>query len=332
MLKQIQYPSIEPSPTDAPRPFWSIMLTSYKRTEYLEQALRSVLAQAPGIDEMQIEVVDDCSPNKDKIETIVKEVGQGRISFYSSPLNNGIFGNWNVCIQRARGHWVHILSDDDLVMPGFYETYRQHIETYPCSVVLGPSFYIDGKGQDFDVSAHLQSQDGLLENALKQLSKSNRIHTPAIVVAREAYEKIGGFTTSLVFTPDWEMWTRLASAFKLAYINTPYSCFRIHSRSETNRLTLSGESILDCFNASKLIQSRIKDPDDLREVKHFTRNWLFQESLYLSQKLIQEGAYKSALINLGWTLKLCPSPSSTKYFLKILFGIPIKSNDVRKFY
>ena len=33
--------------------------------DYLAQTLRSVLAQAPGPEQMQIEVVDDCSPKVD---------------------------------------------------------------------------------------------------------------------------------------------------------------------------------------------------------------------------------------------------------------------------
>ena len=29
--------------------------------------------------------------------------------------------NWNRCIAHARGHWLHLLHQDDVVLPGFYE-------------------------------------------------------------------------------------------------------------------------------------------------------------------------------------------------------------------
>jgi glycosyltransferase involved in cell wall biosynthesis len=163
-FQQIQVPTVDPVSEGIHRPFWSVMITSYKRTEYLAQAIKSVLEQGIGLDEMQIEVVDDCSPeNIEVIEAIVSEVGQGRVSLYRQPKNVGIYANWNTCIARARGHWVHILSDDDLVMPGFYEVYRRYIETYKCQVVLGQSVYINEKNQWIGVSNPLQDSDGLLD-------------------------------------------------------------------------------------------------------------------------------------------------------------------------
>jgi glycosyltransferase involved in cell wall biosynthesis len=321
VLKQIQYPSIEPAPADSPRPFWSVMLTSYKRTEYLEQALRSVLAQAPGIEEMQIEVVDDCSPNKDEIEAIVKEVGQGKVSFYSSPINNGIFGNWNVCIQRARGHWVHILSDDDIVMPGFYEEYRHCMETHQSPVVLGQSIFINEYGQWIGISEVLQSSSGLLENALWILSKTNPVRTPAVVVAREVYEKIGGFTTDLVYTPDWEMLSRLAASVRIAYVNRPYSLFRMHSCSETNRLVLSATSITDTLDASRIIQTRFSNPSDRKKVQHSVNRWLGNASFFLSSKLANERFYQPALLHAFWAFRLIPSISSFRNIANTLLRI-----------
>jgi glycosyltransferase involved in cell wall biosynthesis len=297
------------------------MLTSYKRTEYLEQAIRSVLAQAPGIDEMQIEVVDDCSPNKDKIEAIVKELGQGRISFYSSPLNNGIFGNWNVCIQRARGQWVHILSDDDIVMPGFYEVYRHCMETYQSQVALGQSIYIDEYDQWTGISDALQTSSGLLENALWILSKTNPVRTPAIVVAREVYEKVGGFTTDLVYSPDWEMWSRLAASVRIAYVNRPFSLFRVHSHSETSRLILSATSVTDTIAASRIIQTRFSNPSDRKKVQDSVNHWLGNASFFLSSKLVNERFYQPALLHAIWAFRLIPSISSFRNIANTLLRI-----------
>ena len=51
------FPRLSEVSSETQRPFWSVMLTVYRRTAFLEQALRSVLAQAPGPEKMQIEVV-----------------------------------------------------------------------------------------------------------------------------------------------------------------------------------------------------------------------------------------------------------------------------------
>lgn len=97
MTSGIVFPPINSVPQDSHRPFWSVMIPTYNGTKYLEQTLKSVLVQDPRLDEMQIEVVDDCS-TKDDPEELVKDIGQGRVSFFRNPENVGLVHNWNACI------------------------------------------------------------------------------------------------------------------------------------------------------------------------------------------------------------------------------------------
>ena len=97
------------------------MIPTYKaRADYLEETLKSVLQQDPGPAQMQIELVDDCSPDGAPVE-LVRRIAGDRIAVHREPANNGLAGIWNRCIERARGEWVHILHQDDIVLPGFYE-------------------------------------------------------------------------------------------------------------------------------------------------------------------------------------------------------------------
>ena len=52
---------ILPVPEGTPRPVWSVMIPTYNCAKYLRETLVSVLAQDPGPEQMQIEVVDDYS-------------------------------------------------------------------------------------------------------------------------------------------------------------------------------------------------------------------------------------------------------------------------------
>ena len=53
------------------RPFWSVMIPTYNpRAEYLEETLKSVLQQDPGPEQMQIEVIDDCSSDNTASEVV----------------------------------------------------------------------------------------------------------------------------------------------------------------------------------------------------------------------------------------------------------------------
>ena len=62
-----------PPGTDRPR--WSVMIPTYNCADHLRAALAGVLAQDPGPEEMQIEVVDDAS--EDDPESVVAELGGG---------------------------------------------------------------------------------------------------------------------------------------------------------------------------------------------------------------------------------------------------------------
>src|SRR5918912_1129900 len=103
---------ILPVPEGTVRPFWSVMIPTYHCARFLRQTLESVLAQDPGSESMQIEVVDDGSTLDDP-EKVVKDVGQGRVAFYRQPQNVGHTKNFETCLKRARGKVVHLMHGDD---------------------------------------------------------------------------------------------------------------------------------------------------------------------------------------------------------------------------
>jgi glycosyltransferase involved in cell wall biosynthesis len=75
------------------RPYWSVMIPTYNpRADYLEETLNSVLRQDPGPDQMQIEVVDDCSKDDTAFE-VTRRLGAGRVTFHAESQNRGLANN-----------------------------------------------------------------------------------------------------------------------------------------------------------------------------------------------------------------------------------------------
>ena len=64
------------------------MIPTYNCARYLGETLRSVLAQDPGPDAMDIVVVDDAS--SDDPASVVEDLGRGRIQFYRQARNLGL--------------------------------------------------------------------------------------------------------------------------------------------------------------------------------------------------------------------------------------------------
>ena len=110
---------IDPVAGNASRPTISVVVPTYEPGQHLIAALRSVLQQDPGAGHMQIAVVDDDSRAVDVEALVAQADPAGRIEILRLPANHGLAGNWNRCIDVARGQIVHILHQDDWIADGF---------------------------------------------------------------------------------------------------------------------------------------------------------------------------------------------------------------------
>jgi glycosyltransferase involved in cell wall biosynthesis len=246
------YPAIAPVAPGTFRPFWSVMIPTYHCADYLAHTLRSVLEQAGSADEMQIEVVDDLS-TKDDPELVVREHGHGRVSFFRQPRNVGPQANFTTCVQRANGHWVHILHGDDMVRAGFYAAMRRGSEVEPdvqaafCRVIT-----MDEDNGWIELSERESSRPAVIPDLIDRLAVFNHIMFPSIVVRRTAFEQLGGFHPDLFHAADWDMWKRIAARFRVWYDPEPLALYRIHTRSDTSRLMRTGANIADARRAIEI--------------------------------------------------------------------------------
>lgn len=248
-------PGVEPASQGAGRPLWSVMIPTFNCAAYLRQTLESVLVQDPGPDAMQIEVVDDCS-TKDDPEAVVREIGRGRVAFHRKPANAGAIHNFNTCIDRSRGHLVHILHGDDLVMPGFYGLLAETAERHPDrALIASRALYIDEAGVVFGVSERVrQLEEGGAD--VTPMLVQNRLCTPGVVIRRGFYERHGGFRPELVHTADWEMWTRAIGAGGGVVLPDAVAHYREFAANDTSRLRRQADNLRDVERAFRLFAGR----------------------------------------------------------------------------
>lgn len=249
-------PTIAPLPATAGRPHWSVMIPVYNCAAFLPDALKSVLAQAPGPDWMQIEVVDDASTDAD-VQALVEVLGRGRVGYYRQPRNRGSIRNFETCINRAQGHVVHILHGDDRVLPGFYQKMGELLDCYPeAGAAVSHYAYIDEAGRLNGVPSRLAETDGLLDDWLLRLAKFQQLQYACTVVRRKVYEDLGSFYGNS-YAEDWEMWVRIARHYPFAYTLDTLAEYRGHSHSISwNKLT-TGELITDLAQVIARIQKHV---------------------------------------------------------------------------
>jgi glycosyltransferase involved in cell wall biosynthesis len=235
------FPKIEPVAEGIARPFWSVAIPAFNRPDFLREALGSVLRQDPGPRGMQILVVDDGSAQS--LQEVVKSVGGERVEFFRNEINQGFPETINRCVSESRGHWIHLLHDDDWVLPGFYSTFEKSLAGQAQRVGVGCCRYanVDERGNRVWESKELRAGAGILENFLSRIAISNFLNPPAVVFRREVFEQLGGFFPELTYTADWEFYKRAAVQFDWWYEPEILACYRVHSASETAKSEISAK-------------------------------------------------------------------------------------------
>jgi glycosyltransferase involved in cell wall biosynthesis len=263
-------PIIE-SVSDSERPFWSVMIPTYRpKADYLERAISSVLAELTPGAQVQIEIVDDASPEFDAAP-LLRRIGADGIVVSRNAERLGIAANWNACIARARGRWLHLLHQDDFVRPGFYEAMRLGIESVPD---LGAAFsdcvFVSPDGLGRRHTLIRRGEPGVLREWIQHVFVQLAIQTPAIVVRRDVYEALGGYDDRFAYVLDWDMWKRIAARYPVWYEPRPLACYQRHRSSQTAKLRRTGRNIAeiaDCIDRS----SSLLDPGSAARIARGAR-------------------------------------------------------------
>lgn len=99
-------------------PLITIAIPTYKRNDIIIKAILSSLNQKNTEISYEIIIVDNDKENLDLKKELLK-LNRKEIYYYKNLENIGMFGNWNRCIELARGKYITILNDDDWLEENF---------------------------------------------------------------------------------------------------------------------------------------------------------------------------------------------------------------------
>jgi hypothetical protein len=196
---------------------------------------------------------------------LVRQIAGNRVDVFRHPTPLSISGNWNLCVERARGEWVHILHSDDLVLPGFYSQLRESLsgrDDVPAAFTRWVT--VDEVDRFMWHGPVACETTGVLHNSLELIADGGYIQCASIVVRKSAYQEVGSFRSDLSYMLDWEMWARLASRGPLWYESELLACYRLHTKSEASRLRRLGEDLQDQVKGIPIIKGYLAPGSKVR--------------------------------------------------------------------
>lgn len=105
-------------PFEVTKPLLTIAIPTYNRAGCLKELL-SVLSEQVK-DERRVELIISDNASVDETPSVVQEFADRglRFRYFRNPENIGPDANFLHCFEQARGKYVWLFSDDDLIVPG----------------------------------------------------------------------------------------------------------------------------------------------------------------------------------------------------------------------
>lgn len=110
-------------------PYFSVTIPAFKG-KFLKECIDSVLIQTDN--DFELVIVDDASP--ENLKAIVEKFSDPRIRYFRNEVGFGAYnvvGNWNKCLEYARGKYIICMGDDDRLLPNCLADYRTLIDRHP---------------------------------------------------------------------------------------------------------------------------------------------------------------------------------------------------------
>ncbi len=245
---------------DGPPPILSVCIPAYNGARYVAEAIKSVLDQS--FSQFELIVVDDSSTNA-TVE-IANSFRDSRIRCVCNLVNRGLVGNWNRCIELARGGYICIFHQDDVMMPDNLAAKVNFLDSHPTAgFVHSNVLQVGPQGELLSEcwSPKLGPEDvGLLAGAVvldKLLRGGNAVCAPSVVLRRACLDAVGPFDGRLPYTADWEMWMRVAVFFDVGYFIEPLVKYRRHEGNETLKF-LGAAELEHAYRAKRLLLGKCR--------------------------------------------------------------------------
>ncbi len=205
----------------------SAVIATFNRSAFLRSAIESALEQSLPCDELIVVDHGSTDDSREIVASFGDEVTY--LSLEQDPLGRPAVSR-NAGLRAANGDLICFLDDDDLWEAGKNKHQTEVFEQDPdVGLVCTDALKIDADGKILAESylAHTSGASGFV---LERLLKDNFVIASSVMAPRKALLEIGGFNehSTLRAFEDYELWLRLASRHRVAFLTEQLVRYRVH--------------------------------------------------------------------------------------------------------
>jgi glycosyltransferase involved in cell wall biosynthesis len=212
----------------------SVIIPVYNGSNYLKEAIDSVLAQT--YKNIEIIVVNDGSNDGKATEVIAQSFGNDIKYFYKE--NGGVATALNFGIRQANGDYISWLSHDDLYYSNKIMRQVEYLRQQASKDIIVFS--------DFDVIDYINNTNytkkvddnfQFTTYTMLTLLFSSSLHACSMLIPKSCFENIGFFSETLITTQDYDYLFKLfRNNYIFKYIEEPLMVTRHHKEQGTLQL------------------------------------------------------------------------------------------------
>lgn len=216
------------------KPLVSIVIPLYNGSNYVEQAIKSALAQT--YENIEIVVVNDGSTDEGAGRTVCDKYTD-KIVYYEKE-NGGCASALNYGIAKAKGEFISWLSHDDLYYPQKVEKQIAIYEKYGLStkntVISNVGVLIDSNGKEIPHPRRKDKGLYVSKQAFEYFLFKSCPNGCGLLIPKCIFEKGGYFDESMRFVLDWNLWVKFALlGVDFYFDDEKLVCNRVHSMQVT---------------------------------------------------------------------------------------------------